>query len=127
MKPYRKGIMVYLIELLSLLIVLRIRIKYSFPLKWLRFSLFSQSEKYELGIYLTKLTICESVFHCAKDCQHNRYANVQTSQDVQGDEDDECNRTLFTNAKSDNEIFMTESFSCVFIDTACTRTVCGKK
>ena len=50
--------MVYLIELLSLLIVLRIRIKYSFPLKWLRFSSFLKSEKYELGIYLTKLTMC---------------------------------------------------------------------
>ena len=41
-KPYREGIMLYLIELLSLLIVLRIRIKYSFPLIWLRFFLFSQ-------------------------------------------------------------------------------------
>ena len=41
-KPYRKCIMVYLIELLTLLIVLRIRIIYNFPLKWLRFFLFSQ-------------------------------------------------------------------------------------
>ena len=75
----------------------------------------------------TKCIICESVFHWAKDCQHNRSANVQMSKDFQVNEDDECNLTLFTNAKSDNEIFMTESFGCAVIDTACTRTVCGKK
>ena len=75
----------------------------------------------------TKCIICESVFQWAKDCQHNRSANVHMSQEVQVNEDDKCNLTLFKNAKSDNEIFMTESFGCAVIYAACTRTVCGKK
>ena len=48
------------------------------------------------------------------------------SQDFQVNEDEECNLTLFTNAKSDDEIFI-ESFGYAVIDTACTRTVCRKK
>ena len=79
----------------------------------------------------TKCAICSSTFHWAKKCPHK--SDVQLVQDTHDHENsesdsDECNLTLFTKEKqSDNEILMTESFGCAVIDTACTRTVCGRK
>ena len=75
----------------------------------------------------TKCMICQSVFHWAKDCQHRLDpAAVRVTEDACTKEE-ECNLTLFTKHKQHNEIFMTESFGCAVIDTACTRTVCGQK
>ena len=70
--------------------------------------------------------ICQSVFHWANDCQHRLDpAAVRVTEDACTKEE-ECNLTLFTKHKQHNEIFMTESFGCAVIDTACTHTVCGQ-
>ena len=73
----------------------------------------------------SRCAICESVFHWAKDCPHkgsSAAVKLTTDQD-EDDESEECNLTLYTK----EEIFMTESFGAAVLDTACTRTVCGRK
>lgn len=67
----------------------------------------------------TRCAICESVFHWAKDCYLNERNKTEKSESV--------NITLFTNEKHKDEIFMMEAYGTAVIDTACTRTVCGKK
>ena len=44
------------------------------------------------------------------------------------EKEEKCNLALFTKEhKPENEILLTESFGCAIIDTACTKTVCGKR
>ena len=75
----------------------------------------------------SKCAICSSVFHWARDCPHKQeVSNVKFTEDNE-EIPEECYLTLFTKSKkSENEIFLTESMGCAIIDTACTRTVCGK-
>ena len=74
----------------------------------------------------TKCAICQSLFHWAKDCPDRNNAVKYTECDE--DTVENCNITLFTKDQpSVNEIFMLESSGSAVIDTACTRTVCGKR
>lgn len=77
----------------------------------------------------TKCVICKSVFHCVKDCFHKSESiNGACSENVQYTDDqseyETCHITLFMKL-SDCEIFMSESFVSVVIDTTCT--VFGQK
>lgn len=77
----------------------------------------------------TKCAVCQSVFHWAKQCPHKEEVRM-TDTDIEHYEEceEECNLTLFTKEhRTENEILMTESYGCAVIDTACTKTVCGKK
>lgn len=51
-----------------------------------------------------------------------------TEAEIREEMEEMCNLTLFTKEqKPENEILMTESFGCAILDTACTKTVCGKE
>jgi len=72
---------------------------------------------------VTRCRICNSIFHWAKDCGHRE----QKSENVKVTDTDEenCNIVLFAR-ESPQEVLITESQGAALIDTACTRTVCGK-
>ncbi|KAJ8029370.1 hypothetical protein HOLleu_28748 [Holothuria leucospilota] len=86
----------------------------------------------------SKCAVCESIFHWAKDCPHrdqdstkpniavsNTWLNVTSS--IQ--EEYMPNITSFSKNADDNknEIFMIESYGEAVLDTACTKTVCGRR
>jgi hypothetical protein len=71
----------------------------------------------------SQCSICRSVFHWAKDCEH-RTENVKLTDG--GDKHENCNIALHCQ-ETTHEIFMTESYGAAVIDTACTRTVCGRE
>lgn len=83
----------------------------------------------------TKCAICQSNFHWAKDYPHKEQsANVAES--VEGrplvnptDKRESVNITLFAkhDGRDKNEILMAEAYGAAVIDTACTKTVCGRK
>lgn len=64
----------------------------------------------------TRCGICGSVFHWARDCEHNK-EKVKMMED--------CKVTM--SASNTDIVLMTEAAGAAVIDTACTRTVCGKK
>ena len=69
----------------------------------------------------TKCAICSSVFHWAKDCPHKDVKYVE-------EEAEDCDIVMFAKEiQNHNIVFMTESFGSAILDTACTRTVCGRK
>ncbi|KAK6187111.1 hypothetical protein SNE40_005204 [Patella caerulea] len=74
----------------------------------------------------TKCSICQSIFHWAKDCPDKLNTVKYTEEEFNLDEE-QCNITLFVKNPSINEILMTECLGCAVLDTACTRTVCGSK
>ena len=76
----------------------------------------------------TKCAICGSVFHWAKDCPHKHKKQEEIKMTDAEENEEKCNLALFTKEhKPENEILLTESFGCAIIDTACTKTVCGKR
>ena len=70
----------------------------------------------------TRCAICGSVFHWVKDCEHkDKGDNVKMTNDME-----DCNLALFTEEDS-SVVFMSEALGSAVLDTACTRTVCGRK
>ncbi|KAJ8043732.1 hypothetical protein HOLleu_10961 [Holothuria leucospilota] len=85
----------------------------------------------------TKCTVCESVYHWAKDCpDRNRQQTINLTQSYNDMElnqstQESVNITLFskvgeTKTISKNEIFMTEAFGAAAFDTVYAKTVCGQ-
>lgn len=65
-----------------------------------------------------KCRICQSIYHFAKDCPEAVHVNVnQTEEHVEVG-----NITLLTV----NQTFVAETYGTAVIDTACTKTVCGR-
>ena len=80
----------------------------------------------------SRCAICQSVCHWMKDCPHRSEQTVHMTEQYETNndcrEEESCNLTLYANEyKTANEIFLTEALGCAVIDTACTRTVCGKR
>ena len=73
----------------------------------------------------TRCAVCESVFHWAKDCPHKNQKQGEIRMTDAEENEEECHFTK--ESKSQNEILLMESFGCAIIDTACTKTVCGKR
>lgn len=101
----------------------------------------------------SKCAICESVFHWARDCPDKSYDQsvnlveeehypISRSDDLRRPtasttetfrpmpSTESVNITLFSKneeSQTKNEIFMIESYGAAVLDTACTKTVCGKR
>ena len=76
----------------------------------------------------TRCAICESVFHWAKNCPHKRQNQEDFKMTNEENNEEECHFALFTKEhKTKNEALLMESFGCAIIDTACTKTVCGRR
>lgn len=84
----------------------------------------------------TKCACCQSVFHWIKDCPHkDKQENVNLTEDQSSANNqlsesmESCNITLFNkteNSCSSDFVFLIEAMGTAVIDTACTRTVCGR-
>ncbi|CAB4022650.1 Hypothetical predicted protein [Paramuricea clavata] len=71
----------------------------------------------------TRCRICQSIFHYATNCP-DKSERVHLSEDVPPSEEgvESVNITLLTQS----EILIAESYGTAILDTACTKTVCGK-
>ncbi len=90
----------------------------------------------------SKCVICESIFHWAKDCPHKvqtQGVNLAEQNDYDArprmtyrgkhstDNFESVNFTLFNKTSEEkNAIFVVESYGAAVLDTACTKTVCGR-
>ena len=77
----------------------------------------------------SRCAVCGSTFHWAKDCEHRDEERVKMTSDEKSTQRiEECNLAMFTHAPDNsNVVFMTEAYGTAVIDTACTRTVCGRQ
>ena len=66
----------------------------------------------------SRCAICGSTYHWVKDCEHN------TERTEDSKDENSCHLTLFT--KEVDLVFVMESYGSAVVDTACTRTVCGR-
>ncbi len=73
----------------------------------------------------SRCMICQSTFHWIKDCPHKEQeVKLTTSEQYE----EKCNLTLFTKEEeTESQVLLTEALGCAVLDTACTKTVCGKK
>ena len=77
---------------------------------------------------ISRCNICESVYHYAINCRHRQQeANLTANTDEEGEQDVETvDLVLVNGSEVPAEIFTTEAMKLAILDTACTRTVCGK-
>ena len=77
---------------------------------------------------VSRCNICESVYHYAINCPHRQQeANLTANTDEEGEQDVETVDLVLVNGSDvPAEIFTTEAMKLAILDTACTRTVCGK-
>ena len=77
---------------------------------------------------VSRCNICESVHHYAINCPHRQQeANLTANTDEEGEQDvDTVDLVLVNGSDVPAEIFTTEAMKLAILDTACTRTVCGK-
>ena len=74
---------------------------------------------------VTRCAICQSIYHWKRDCPDKK-EDVNLTDTQSSDEAEECHITLFTKSSEICEIFTVEARGAAILDTACSKTVCGK-
>ena len=77
----------------------------------------------------SRCSICQSIFHWRKDCPDDDKSrvNIITTEYDNEQKPEQCNALFTKESHNQHEIFVIESLGSAIIDTACTRTVCGKQ
>jgi len=80
---------------------------------------------------VSRCNVCQSTHHWAKDCPHAN-KNVNMTENVEKHSEETVHMTLMTEAKlldkiSNQDVLVMEACNTAIVDTACTKTVCGKE
>ena len=80
---------------------------------------------------ITRCIVCDSKMHYANNCPHNRKRYginvVEENEDVASDtEESEQVNAILLAKDQENILYVAEASGCAILDTACTKTVCGK-
>lgn len=74
---------------------------------------------------VSRCTLCDSKMHWRRYCPHGQHVAFMTEPECKDGDLEEVHMTLMASV-SKEEVFMAETDSAAVIDTACTKTVCGR-
>ena len=82
---------------------------------------------------ITRCSCCDSTMHYKKECQHRHLfrhledVNINESCSDEESSEESVNIVLMAQEVSTSEVFVTETYKCAVVDTACSKTVGGTK